>query len=326
MLREFAELLNVFLIREIPALAKHLFFDPPSQAFVQQLPADKTSLDVYLVDVRENRRLRTTERTRHRNGSTIVESRPPTWIDAHYLISAWDPSRDASDTEKTLREHELLQTVAAALFGKEPLTPLSVHTQITDPLLKAWPVDFRNTELPFQILPPEGFNRLSDFWTSMGQGSAWRPVIYLIVTLPLAMPDFGPEPMITTMLSKIGQRAGARDELIPGTERTWAQIGGFVLRDILDENNRPVRRPVKKARVILEIVVLQQPPLPPKEPVLLQSATTGDDGRYQFVRTPLPFVAGAQQFQMRVLAPGQPAKVIAPFIIPSSSGVYDIVL
>ena len=53
--------------------------------------------------------------------------------------------------------------------------------------LNAWPEPFRDVELPAMVLPVEGFNKLAEFWSGMGEGALWKPVLYLIVTLPVAL-------------------------------------------------------------------------------------------------------------------------------------------
>src|SRR5689334_24532296 len=63
------------------------------------------ALNVYLVDVRENRVLRSNERLRDFQNGSITETRAPRRMDCHYLISAWSPANMTPAIEPTLDEH-----------------------------------------------------------------------------------------------------------------------------------------------------------------------------------------------------------------------------
>ena len=62
------------------------------------------ALNVYLVDLRENRQLRSNERVReakrHRQRNTSARR-----VDCHYLITAWSPAVITPAVEPTLDEH-----------------------------------------------------------------------------------------------------------------------------------------------------------------------------------------------------------------------------
>ena len=93
MLPLFTQLLKDYLVRQAVAPGNRVTLGPPDRAFVLGLPQGQ-SVNIYLADIRENRRLRTNERLRATsvNGhpTTIQESLYPAWVDAHYLITAWD--------------------------------------------------------------------------------------------------------------------------------------------------------------------------------------------------------------------------------------------
>ena len=95
---------------------------------------EKNALNVYLVDVRENRKLRSNEREReYDNGGHVVGERPaPARADCHYLITAWSSaSEDNTDPDLathggTSEEHAILHEVASLLEANQPLVPADV--------------------------------------------------------------------------------------------------------------------------------------------------------------------------------------------------------
>jgi hypothetical protein len=302
MLPLFTRLLRDFLVR-LGVPDDRISLDPPDRDFVDRLHTlgGGRVLDVYLADLRENRRFRTND-TRLRldrpgtNGhGEYVETPYPAWVDAHYLISAWDSSRNPEDRDRSLREQQLLGAVSAGLLASDPLRPTKVYELPPDApgldrlvrnfgldtpaqlenlfarRLGAWPEEFRSPGLPFQVLPPEGFPKLSDFWTTMGQGSAWRPVVYLVATVPVEINDEKRAPVVTTLLTRAGQTLDAPGRrLVRRTEHTWFQIGGYVTRS-------DTAGPVPGVRVVLRNVAT-----PARPAVPYREAWSDGDGRFQF--------------------------------------------
>jgi hypothetical protein len=72
------------------------------------------------------------------------------------------------------------------------------------------------------ILPPDGFHKLAEFWSGMGQGARWKPAIYLIVTVPVALILEVAGPMVTTRITDYRMTGH------PETAEVWIQIGGHV--------------------------------------------------------------------------------------------------
>jgi hypothetical protein len=78
---------------------------------------NRNALNVYLVEMRENRKLRSNERTRTPENGVIHEQPAPARVDCHYLISAWSPTAELTPlVEPVLDEHALLYEAAAALI------------------------------------------------------------------------------------------------------------------------------------------------------------------------------------------------------------------
>ena len=198
-------------------------FQPPDadwRTFVGAQPAN--ALNIYLVDLRENRKLRSNERVRSVENGIVSEEPAPARLDCHYLISAWSPAEVTPGIEPTLDEHTLLYQAAAVLFRHASFNPSRVYPA-GSAALNAWPEPFRDVELPAIVLPAEGFNKLAEFWSGMGQGAVWKPAIYLVVTLPVALLTEIAGPMVTTRI--IEYRISDR----PDTAEVWIQIGGHVL-------------------------------------------------------------------------------------------------
>src|SRR4051812_46687031 len=81
------------------------------------------ALNVYLVDLRENRKLRSNERVRTFDRGLVSEAQAPRRVDCHYLISAWSPGQQTPAVEPTVDEHALLYKAISALTLNEALVP-----------------------------------------------------------------------------------------------------------------------------------------------------------------------------------------------------------
>ena len=92
-------------------------FDAPDDDFMNRLStAGSSIINVYLADIRENRKLRSNDRFKF-NGTVPSESQAPARLDCHYLITAWSPDQGLQDGENVMTEHRLLYSAAAALFA-----------------------------------------------------------------------------------------------------------------------------------------------------------------------------------------------------------------
>jgi hypothetical protein len=151
----------------------------------------------------------------------VTETPAPRRIDCHYVITAWSPVIVTDSVEPTLDEHTLLYQVMAVLMQNAPLNPSRIYHPGTTPL-NSVPEIIRNADLPTQVLPPEGFPKLAEFWGAMGAGDCWKPVIYLIVTLPVILRAEIAGPMVTTRITEYRQMNQ------PETAEVWIQIGGHV--------------------------------------------------------------------------------------------------
>lgn len=71
------------------------------------------ALNVYMVEMRENRQMRSCGRIREINLGLVTEKPLPRYVDCQYLITAWDPAPATPAVEPTIVEHELLWGVTS---------------------------------------------------------------------------------------------------------------------------------------------------------------------------------------------------------------------
>jgi hypothetical protein len=295
---------RVELLRPIPNLDvvdDQVRFQPPNEDWRQYVAALTVSghpamaLNIYMVDLRENRKLRSNERGREISNGMVVETPAPQRVDCHYLITAWSPADFTPQVEPTLDEHALLYETTTVLMHNETLVPRLVYDP--DPLPSGFPELLADEELPTEVLPVEGFHKLAEFWNTMGTGQPWKPAIYLIVTLPVALPKEISGPMVTTRITEYRQSGK------PETAEAWIQIGGHVL-----DATGPQSVPLASAWVQLET--------PTGEP--LQTTQTNELGRFTFNK----LRPGQYQLRWRAGAfPEPPPRLIE---VPSPSGEYDL--
>lgn len=184
-------------------------FEPPDddwRTYVSNLvvggqPAP--ALNVYLVDLRENRKLRSNERTRSIENGVYSEQPAPARLDCHYLITAWSPAQPSPAVEPALDEHTLLYSALSALMANNPLNPSNIYAA-GSPELAAVPELIREADLPVEVLPVEGFPKLAEFWGTMGASHRWKPALYLIVTLPVSLESVSAGQMVTTVITEYG--------------------------------------------------------------------------------------------------------------------------
>jgi hypothetical protein len=219
-----------------PVTESQVGFGPPDNQW--RLDLQRNALNVYLVDLRENRKLRSNERLRSVENGVVYEDPAPARLDCHYLISAWSRTEQiAPQVEPVLDEHALLYEAAAVLIKNAPLNPSRVYPPGSQ-ALKNWEL-FSDIELPTVIAPVEGFPKLAEFWGAMGVGHRWKPVMYLIVTVPVELLREVQGPMVTTRIIEyrlIGSSAVAEALIEIGGEvflnpRVVA-VGSAIVNDI----------------------------------------------------------------------------------------------
>jgi Pvc16 N-terminal domain/Carboxypeptidase regulatory-like domain len=291
-------LLRHLLLKQVAELTDEaqVRFQPPNQEWSDYVKGlAENAVNVYLFDLRENRKLRSNERGRQIENGVIIETPAPHRIDCHYLITAWSPSMVTPAIEPTVDEHALLYSVTSGLLLSQPLVPRDVYDP--DPLPASFPEIISEAELPTTILPVEGFPKYAEFWGTMGDVHPWKPAVYLIVTIPVEMPKQVSGPMVTTRITEYRQTGK------PETAEVWIQIGGHVL-----DATGPQPIPIAGAWVQLETAT--------GEP--LQTTETNALGRYTFNK----LRPGPYRLSWRAGAFPEPAPRLID--VPSPSGEYDL--
>jgi Pvc16 N-terminal domain/Carboxypeptidase regulatory-like domain len=288
-------LIRRLLVTHITGLADdQVRFQPPDQDWRTYVAGliDKPAVNVYLVELRENRRLRSNDATRRVVDGVTIERPAPPRVDCHYLITAWSPAQQTPAIEATLDEHELLAEAARVLFDAPPLVPRQVFDP--DPNAGGFPEEVRDAELPATVLPVDAFAKYAEFWGTMGQVHPWKPAVYLVVTIPLLRSERPAGPMVTTRVTTY-RRTGALD-----AGDVWVEIGGTVFDPAGD------RLPGAWVQV--------EPKAPGRT---ARSVRTDARGRFQFGG----LRPGTHTFRFR--APGQ-AEQNKELAVPSPDGGYDL--
>lgn len=221
--------LRALLVTRVAGLShdSQVRFQPPDDAWraalanLQVEGGPAVALNVYLVEVRQERELRSTERRRSVRNGVPVDLLAPTWMSCLYLISAWSPGA-AEVVEPTVEEHGLLYRTAAALQDFGPVNPGRIYPAGSAELTP-WG-EHRDVDLPTDLLPVDGFDKLAEFWGTMG-GQRWKPVLPLLVGLPVvwSTPIDRGRPAVTVVLQV---RDRARGD---AAARSSVLIGGRVL-------------------------------------------------------------------------------------------------
>lgn len=281
-------------------------FQPPDEDWRTMVPniADlngnpANSLNVYLVDLRENRKLRTNERERTIVGSDAYETPPPRRVDCHYLISAWSPVQATPGMDPTPIEHALLAEAARALGRRDELDPAELCAASRPPNLPAVavPPPLVGETLPLTLLPVDGFPKYAEFWGTMGDKHRWKPCVHAVITVALKESPVRAGAIVTTAITNALQWGA------PGSIETRFHIGGVVR----DAANPP--QPVAGAWVEL---------LDTLGTARVQLARTDSVGRFVFAD-----VAGGA-YQLRATAHPQGTTPIRPITVPEPTGSYDL--
>jgi hypothetical protein len=284
----------------LPALAgpTQVGFEPPGEDWrLAVAGAGEERLNLYLLELRENMRLRTNQRVREAQNGGYVERAASPRLDCRYLVTAWSPATFAPPMVEPARdEHELLGQVAAVLFRHRPLVVSEVYAP--GPVPGTIPAAFRAEPLPLDVAVADGLRGAGDFWTTMKVG--WKPALELTVTVPVVLdePDFE-SPAVTTLSVDLRQRHA------PDTTQARLSIGGRILAGL-------EAIPVGGAWVELRGLN------PPAIQKVSRRLVTRDDGRFLFARI------ASGHYQIRAVAPGLGEAPPRDVDVPSPSGEYDV--
>lgn len=274
MLKQFDKLLRQTILSAggFGLTTNTISFQPPDERWRNFVNSqDKIALNIYLVDLYENRKLRSNEQIRRFENGIFTDELVPPQINCHYLITAWSPAQSNPAVEPVFDEHALLYDVAAALLRHDPLQPSRILTPSTG--LNDWPARFRDQELPLTLSSAEGFTKLSEFWHSMGEGAGWKPALHISVPLPVTLLTSVAGPSVTSILTQYQP-----DQLVETADSWVAWIGGMVL-----DATRPLPNgspaPLPDAWVALETLggaIVQSTQSNPQGQFTFRQIQTGD--------------------------------------------------
>lgn len=300
MLLHLDNLLRDHLLRHVPALnsdPQQVRFQPPDTDLLTEVRAiNEMVVSLYLVELREDRRLRSNERETVRRNGDVFSTRVPDRLECHYLMSAWSPAVTTHAVEPALDEHTLLYAACAVLFQSTPLRPSRVYPPGA-PELAFWG-RFANEDLPTRVAPPEGFPGLGDFWGAMGQDARWRPSVQVVVTIPIELNEELSGPAVTTRF------ADYRQWDAPHSPEVLVQIGGVVV------NAGAPGGPSPLANVVVSLE-------DPATNEVLAWRRTNALGRFDFVRL------REARYRLRTQGVGLPP-LTRDIDVPAPSGEYDM--
>src|SRR5262249_27540846 len=199
-----------------PALVRNadVAFDRPSDTY----NPDKTTINLFLYDVRENTELRSNEPVMERQNGLATTRRPPLHVNCSYLVTAWIES-GVTGEEAVLEQHELLGEVMR-VFSRWPSIPLPTPNEKGKEFLQG---ELKTSLYPICLVtgqtdlvrPP------SEFWSALG--GKLRASFTLTATLAM---DQQMEPLTAFEVST--KKIVIKEINKSGITETVFQIGGTV--------------------------------------------------------------------------------------------------
>jgi Pvc16 N-terminal domain/Carboxypeptidase regulatory-like domain len=207
-----------------------VIFDRPSDS----LSPAKSTIDLFLYDLRENLDLRLNEVTTTKVGNQIMTHPAQLRLACSYLATAWP----MGGVDLALQEQRLLSEVLVVLshYPTIPASFLQGSLINQDPLL------------PMVALHPDALKNLAEFWSSLGA----KLRASLTVTVTISVPMFSDVENFMVTTQQTGYTQGK-----PASRETVIQVGGQVIdpiaqvvsgalvdlmdtgqRDVTDDNGR----------------------------------------------------------------------------------------
>jgi hypothetical protein len=184
--------------------AADVVFDRPVEPFTPS----RTTIDLFLYDLRENLELRSNEYTVDIVGNQTLTHPAALRLACSYLVTAWP----VGGAELALQEHRLLTQVLRVL-SRYPMIPAS--------FLKGSLVS-QDPPLPMVALHPDALKNLAEFWSSLGS----KIKASLTVTVTISVPVFAD---VTDFKVTTHTTSYAPGDGVP--QDTLLQVGGRVLND-----------------------------------------------------------------------------------------------
>jgi hypothetical protein len=200
--------------------AADIVFDRPLDPF----NPPKTTIDVFLYDVRENLELRSNEYTVTKIGSQSITTLAALRLACSYLVTAWP----VGGAELALQEHRLLTQVLRVL-SRYPMIPAN---------FLQGSLAGQDPPLPMVALHPDALKNLAEFWSSLGS----KMKASLTVTVTISVPVFADiqDFLVTTHTTSYANGAGAPPQTVLHVggrilDQTSAAVSGALV-NLLDAN------------------------------------------------------------------------------------------
>ncbi|WP_457594725.1 Pvc16 family protein [Hydrogenimonas sp.] len=171
MIKKIDELLETYLFYELgepDSSVLEFSFELPDRKWSDGI--DQDTVNLYLLDIDENRELRKNEWERRYEGTEVRSSKPPAMVDLYYIVTLYAKPSDPA------KEHDLLGRVVTALYrfdsvAKEGFgfTPELEHVA-GSVSLELFPKSYIDDRLGLQL------------WSAIDQSA--RPLVLLRVTTP----------------------------------------------------------------------------------------------------------------------------------------------
>jgi len=182
--------------------AADIVFDRPTDTFAPT----KTTVDLFLYDMRENLDLRLNEVTTTRVGNQTITHPAALRLACSYLATAWP----VGGTDLPLQEQRLLSEV---------LVVLSHYPMIPGSFLQGSLVG-QDPPPPMVSLHPDALKNLAEFWSSLGTNLKASLTVTATISVPIFsdVTDF----VVTTQRTTYAEGS-------PAAAETLIQIGGRVI-------------------------------------------------------------------------------------------------
>jgi hypothetical protein len=193
MIRDLSETLKAVLqdpsfATQFPELAgADITFERPTDPF----QPNKSTIDLFLYDLRENTMLRSNEVIVERQNGHAISHPAPLRLDCSYLVTAWP----VGGLEPFLQEHRLLAQV---------LRVLSRYPTIPANFLKGSLIG-QDPPLPMVALHPDALKNLAEFWSSLGSKLRASLTVTATISVPVFVDvsDF----LVTTHITDVAAEA-----------------------------------------------------------------------------------------------------------------------
>lgn len=198
-----------------PALVRNaeVAFDRPSDSY----NPDKTTINLFLYDIRENTELRSNEPVIERQNGLATMRRPPMRLNCSYLVTAWIQS-GATGEQAILQQHELLGEVLR-VFSRWSSLPLPTPDEKGKNFLQG---ELKNSLYPISLVTAQTdlMRNPAEFWSALG--GKLRPSFTLTATLAM---DQQTEPITAP---EVTTKKVILKGMPNGTPEIVFQVGGTV--------------------------------------------------------------------------------------------------